>query len=149
MDFQPKWRCRWTHCASSHNQKDNKFKNKNQPENQQQKIELYLSLTTNKLRKKHSPRSDGGAETAARRRGLMARQQLEDRAVPHSSAVKLGGTTGERNRPTTQGSSTGKLSLKSSDWKHLWRLWWRGQMPSLTGELVGETHRALECTQTH
>ena len=24
-----------------------------------------------------------------------------------------------------------------------------GETPSLTGELVGETHRVLECTQTH
>ena len=32
-DSWPRWRHRWTHCASSHNQKDNnEFKHKNQPE---------------------------------------------------------------------------------------------------------------------
>ena len=33
-DFRPRWRHRWTHCASSHNQKldNNKFKNNKQPE---------------------------------------------------------------------------------------------------------------------
>ena len=33
-DFWPRWRHRYTHCASSHNQREdnNKFKNKKQPE---------------------------------------------------------------------------------------------------------------------
>ena len=34
FDFWTRWRCKWTHCASSHNQKkdNNKFKNEKQPE---------------------------------------------------------------------------------------------------------------------
>ena len=51
-------------------------------------------------------RRDG--ERAAGERGLRARQQLADWVVPHSCADKLGGTTGERDRPHNVGSSSGK-----------------------------------------
>ena len=64
IHYWPKWRCRWIHFASSDNQKkNNKFKNKN---NQNcQKIELHGSLTTKELKKKHSSRWVGGAETGS------------------------------------------------------------------------------------
>ena len=53
------------HFASSHNQKkdNNKFKNKKQPE--LQKIKLYGNPTTKELKKKHSSRPVGGAETGS------------------------------------------------------------------------------------
>ena len=38
--------------------------------------------------------------------------------VPHSCADKPGGITGERDRPTTQGSS-GEIKPQTSDCKHL------------------------------
>ena len=68
-----------------------------------QKIELYGSLTTKELKKKHSSRLVGGVETQLEWKGLPAsqwlvdwvRQQLADRMVPHFHADKLGGTTGE------------------------------------------------------
>ena len=72
------------------------------------KIELYESLTTKELKVKHSSTLAGGAE-AGRWRGLAARQQLEDQAVPHSHADNLGGTTGERDRLCNPGSSAGKM----------------------------------------
>ena len=96
-----------------YNQKkdNNKFKNKN---NQNfQKIELYGSQTTKELKKKHSPRPAGGAETGswverthseavAGGAGVATAGRL---GVPHPHADKLGGITGERDRPATQGYS--------------------------------------------
>ena len=64
-DFQPKWRHRWIHCTSSHNQRTTtNLKTKNN-ENLQE-IELYGSLTTKVLKKKHSYRPVVGAETGGR-----------------------------------------------------------------------------------
>ena len=79
-----------------------------------QKTELYGSLTTKELKKKHSSRLVGGVETASRVErtcgkavaagGLgQARWWLEDQAVPHLCADKLGGTTGEQNRSHNPG----------------------------------------------
>ena len=51
---------------------------------------------------------------------------------------------------TTQGSSTGKESLKTSDYKTPVGVEAAvGETPSLTGECIGETHRVLEHTQAH
>ena len=60
-----------------HNQKDNKFKTKN---NQNcQKIKLYGSLTTKEFKKKHSSSLVGRAETGSwGREDNVARWQLED-----------------------------------------------------------------------
>ena len=68
-------------------------------------MELYGSPTTKELKKKHSSRLVGGAETgsqAERTRGKAAtggpgwvRQRLADWVVPNSHADKPGGTTGE------------------------------------------------------
>ena len=86
-----------------------------------QKIELYGNPITEELKKKYLPRPVGGQRWAAWWRGLTARQHLEDRVVPPSWADKLGGTTGEWDRPTTQGSSR-EMKSQTSDWKHLWGL---------------------------
>ena len=66
-DFWPRWRYRYIHFASSHNQKkDKKFKTKN---NQNfQKIELYGSPTTKELKKKPSFILVGRAETGSQGR---------------------------------------------------------------------------------
>ena len=91
-----------------------------------QKIELYGSPTTKELKKKHSFRLVEGVEIGSwverthskavagvlgqARQWMVdqARQWLADSVVPHLHADKLGGTTGERDRPTTQGPSVGK-----------------------------------------
>ena len=72
-----------------------------------QKIELYESLITKELKKKHSARLVGvaemgslGGEDAGQGCGWSTRQAL---AVPHLHADKLGGTTGEQDRPRNPG----------------------------------------------
>ena len=79
-----------------------------------------------------------------------ARRWLADRAVPHSRADKLGGTTRNWVRPHNPGFQRGEIKPQS--------LWLKipvgveaavGETPSLTGKFIGETHRILECTQTH
>ena len=55
---------------------------------------------------------------------------------------------GSETDHTTQGSSAGKESLKPLAVKTC-GLTVVGETASLTGEFVGETHRVLECTQTH
>ena len=82
-----------THCASSHKQKDNKFKNKKQPELPEN--QNYGSPTTKELKKKHSPRPVGGVEVGGQAERTQARQWLADWVVPHLSVDKPGGTTGE------------------------------------------------------
>ena len=63
-DFRPRWRHRWIHCASSHNQKkDNNLKTKTNQN--RQKIQLYGSPTTKEIKKKHSSRLVGGVETGS------------------------------------------------------------------------------------
>ena len=85
-----------------------------------QKVKLYGSLTTKELKKKHSSTLVEGRRCAAGWRGLLARQQLQDQGRQgsdwqtrrsgslwtewsHSRADKLGGTTGERDRPHNPG----------------------------------------------
>ena len=96
-----------------HNQKkDNKFKNKKNDQNCQ-KIELYGSLTTKELKKKHSSILIGGAKMESWGREVTwqggswkmgwVRQRLEDQLILHSCAEKPGGTTEERDRPGNPG----------------------------------------------
>ena len=86
-----------------------------------QKIKLYGSLTTKELKKKHSSRPVGWVETdrqakedtwqGSHWRIRQARWQLEDQVrwqlvdwvVPHLHVDKLGGTTGEPDRPHNLG----------------------------------------------
>ena len=91
------------HFASSYNQKkdNNKFKNKN---NQNcQKIELYGSLTIRDLKKKDSSKLVGGWRRTAGVEWTHGKVAAEGQAVPHSCADKLGGTTGELDRPHNPG----------------------------------------------
>ena len=107
-DFWPRWRYRYIHFASSHNQKkDKKFKTIN---NQNfQKIELYGSPTTKELKKKHSFRLVGGAEMGSwGRRGQVVRGRLEDRVVPHLLKINWEKQVGRETDHATQGSSVGQ-----------------------------------------
>ena len=67
-------------------------------------------------------------------RGLVARRRLVD---PGRSKADC----------TTQGLQCGEIKPQTSDWKHPWGL--RLQQEKLPGEVVGETHRDLECAQAH
>ena len=61
-------------------------------------MELYGSMTTKELKKKHSSRLVGGAEMGMEKPGwrrLVRRWKLREQAVPHLCAGKLGGTTGK------------------------------------------------------
>ena len=108
QNFWSRWRHRSICFASSHNQKKdnnqftNQFKNKNQPElpenrtvwkpdNQGVKEETFIQTDRR------------GRDWQPGQRGCKARQLLVDRAVPHSCADKLGGTTGEQDRPHNPG----------------------------------------------
>ena len=64
-----------------------------------QKIELYGSLTTMELKEEtFIQTSRRGRDGKWGWRGLVARQWLEDQAVPYLHADKLGGTSGEQDR---------------------------------------------------
>ena len=97
------------------NQKDNhQFKNKKQPEllenltvwksdNQGVKEEIFIQTGRR------------GRDGQLGWRGLTARQWLADGAVPHSSADKPGGTTGERDKPRNPGLQRGEIKPQTSD----------------------------------
>ena len=99
--------------ASSHNQEKDNDQLKKKTKNNCQKIELYGSPTTKELKKKHSTRLAGGAEMGSQGRedmrqdgswqAWMMRQWLADQAVSHLLVDKLGGTTGEQDRPCNPG----------------------------------------------
>ena len=100
-----------------HNQrKDNsKFKNKKKNNQNCQKIELYGSLTTKELRKKHASRAVGGEETGSQGgedpwQGSDWQTRWFHIGVQISQEEQLGSETDH----TTQGSSGGKESLKTS-----------------------------------
>ena len=79
----------------------------------------------------------------------MAKQQLENQAVPHLCADKPGRTTGgvrqatQLRVPVWEKKSSKPLAIKAGGGAVATKT------PSLIGEFVAETHRVLECTQTH
>ena len=42
-----------------------------------------------------------------------------------------------------------KERLETSGGENLWGVAAAGETPSLTGEFIGETHKVLECSNTH
>ena len=80
-----------------------------------QKIKLYGSPTTKELKKKHSFRLVGGVEMGSQ--GGKEAQQGRD-------------WQGSETDHSTQGSSVGKESLKTSNCKNLWWLWWHRELPA-------------------
>ena len=101
-----------------------------------QKIELNGSPAMKELKKK--PFIQTGR-----------RNWLEDLAVPHLHVDKVGGTTGERDRPCNPEFQPREIKPQNLWLKKPVGVAAVGETPSLTGEFVGETHRVLECTQTH
>ena len=63
--------------------------------------------------------------------------------VPHLRANKSGGTTGERDRPCNAGLKGGEIKPQNLRLKKPVRVEEAGEITSLTGEFVGETHRVL------
>ena len=106
-----------------------------------QKIELYGSSTTKEIKKKHSSRPVGGAETGSRAERTcskvaaggpsemvdcgtgQARLQLAypirwwlaDPAAPPSHIDKLGGMAGELSRPSNPGLQRREIKPQTSD----------------------------------
>ena len=87
-----------------HNQKKDKTNLKTKTNQNCQKIKPYGSLTTKEIKKKHSSRPEGGAETRRWTRRLskavaggpeQVRRGLVDRAVPYLCVDKPGRTTEE------------------------------------------------------
>ena len=77
------------------------------------------------------------------------RQQLVDRVVPHSCADKLGGTTGEGDRPNHPGFQGGEIKPQNLSQNKPGRVAVAGEIPNLTGEFTGDTHKVLELTKPH
>ena len=63
-DFQTRWRCRW-YTLPPHTTKRRATNLKTKNNQNCQKIKLYGSPTTKELKKKHSSRPVGGAETGS------------------------------------------------------------------------------------
>ena len=94
-----------------------------------QKIQLYGSLTTKELKKKHLFRLVGRAKTAAwvkKIRGKAAEEGWSKCSSGWWSHIRLRmkweEQLGRETDCTTQGSSVGKEDLKTSGCKNLWGL---------------------------
>ena len=78
----------------------------------------------------------------------MARQQLEDQALPHLCAYKLGGTTGEQDRLCNPG-----LQHRKRKFQNLWLEkpcgGYSNRRNSQPHRRIRESHRVQEYTQTH
>ena len=82
---------------------------------------------TKELKKKLSSRLVGGAEAGSwdredKRQGSGWRMGEAAAGVPHLCVDKLGGTTGERDRPRNPGFQHGKRKPQNFDCKNLWGL---------------------------
>ena len=103
-----------------------------------QKIELYGSLTTKELKKKHSSRLVGGAEKAARlekTQGKVVARGLGGRVSSWSHIcmqiiINQEEQLGRETDHTIQGSRAGKESLRISGCKNLLGLWRREKLPA-------------------
>ena len=71
------------------------------------------------------------------------RLQLVERAVPHLCSDKLGVTTGEQDRLRNPGFQHRGIKPQNLSLKKPVGVEVAGEMPSLIGEFVGETHRVL------
>ena len=78
--------------------------------------------------------------------------QAERRVAPQGPIFALRETRtngGEWSRPRNPGLQHGQIKPQTSDWKTCGGWAAAGETPSLTGEVVGETHRGLEWARTH
>ena len=77
------------------------------PDQNCQKIKLYGSPTTKELKKKHSPRLAGGAETGSQVERTHRKAAAGGAGFPHPCVDKPGRTTGERVRLCNPGFQQG------------------------------------------
>ena len=116
------------------------------------KVKLYGSPTTKELKKKHSSRLLGGAETwgwASRQRRLAARRPLVEWAVPHLHADKPGQNTAQRDTPCNPQFQPREIKTQNLWLNNPLGVALVGKTPSLTGEFTGDTNRVQESTQTY
>ena len=109
-----------------------------------QEMELYGSLTTKDLKKKHSSRPVGGAGMGSRAERPCgkaaavgpgpARWWLADWVVPHLHVEKSGGTAGEWDRPCNPGFHC--RDSKPLEWKNLWGLRQRDKLSASQESLL-------------
>ena len=110
------------------------------------KIKLYGSPTTKELKKKHSSRPVGGAET-----GSQGTEDSQQGSGWQSgwSYICMRINPEECNRPCNPGFQLGETKPQNLCLKKYVGGEAARKTISLTGEFVGETHRALEHTQNH
>ena len=90
--------------------------------------------------------ADCGTGQARRQLADPTRWWLADAVAPHSCIDRLGGTGGAKKpRAPAQGNKASNHLVKTPVGVEAAA----GETPSLTGELVGETHRGLEHAQAH
>ena len=87
--------------------KDNKFKNKKQPELIENQT-AYKSDNQGVKKETFVQTGRRGGDGQPEWRRLAERRWLAERVVPHLHVDKPGGTTGSQTNPATQGSSVGK-----------------------------------------
>ena len=129
---------RQTHCASSHNQKkdNNNLKTKNNPN--WQKIELYGSQAIKEIKKTHSSRPVGGAETGSwveRIRSKAAAggpREVADCRVGQARLQLAGEAAagGPGDRPHNPEFQREEIKPQTSDWKHPWGLGQQEKFPA-------------------
>ena len=113
------------------------------------KIELYGSLTTKKLKKKHSSRLVGGKETGSQdgeQQGVGWRTRQSNICVRINQEEQLGSEIDYTRVPIKEKKASKTLTVKTCG---MLGVVMAGETPSLTGEFIGETHRVLECIQIH
>ena len=96
------------HTVPPHTSKRRKTTNLNTRNNHNcQKNKLYMGVGQSRVKEETFIQTGWrGRDGQSRWRGLVAKQRLAEREVPHLRADKPGGTTGEQDRP--QVSSVGK-----------------------------------------
>ena len=79
----------------------------------------------------------------------QVRQWLVDQAISHLCADKPGGKTGEQDKLCNAGFQRRETKASKPVAVKTYGGAVAAEIPSLTEEFTGVTHRVLECTQTH
>ena len=85
------------------------------PDQNCQKIKLYGSPTTKELKKKHSPRLAGGAETGSQVERTHRKAAAGGAGFPHPCVDKPGRTTGEAKQTCNAGFQCREIKLQTSN----------------------------------
>ena len=130
-----------------HNQKkdNNKFKNKKQPELPENQT-VWKSDNQGVKEETFTQTGRRSRDGQPGWRGLVTRRWTGQFHNCINQEDKPGGTTGERDRLSN--SAKGNKASKPLT-ENTCGVVAAGETPSLAGGFTGETHRVLECTQTH